>query len=502
MRQISRPALVAALLTGLVALLVGLHAAPASAASESLFGSTVPAIKADSDAAAVTVGTAFRAKKAGQVTAVRFYKGTGNSGPHVGAIYAADGLMSMRVNFTRETASGWQTATLRSPVYLSAGATFVAAVSMPNGHYAATSSYPWPKSSTSLTGTRGVYTYGSGVRFPKSTYQSTSYFVDVSFTPGEPASASSTGSKPPNASTSPRPRVTPKPTTSPSPTATASTPAASAGTLVLGRRFPDAATTGVPAGTKLTPYTGPCTIQQDNTVIEARTVSCGELRVFAKGLVIRSSVVNGSVYVDYTAREGSFVISDSTVNVGNGVGTGLGDAFFTATRVQVTGGTRSINCYAECTVADSYVHGQFRDKSGQNHESGIRVNTNSRLVHNTITCDAPNYPPDAGCSAAITGYPDFDPVVGNVIENNLVSSSTGAGYCAYGGSTTGKPYSGQTRNITFKNNVFRRGTSSGAGGVQAQCGYWGPITSFDVKAPGNVWTNNLFDDGLPVAPAN
>jgi hypothetical protein len=207
------------------------------------------------------------------------------------------------------------------------------------------------------------------------------------------------------------------------------------------------------------------------------------------------------VYADYTENLGSFTITDSEIRLGEVSGTGIGDAYFTATRVEVTGGNRSIACYAECTVQDSYVHGQYTDLRGLDHESGIRVNTNSHLVHNTIACTAPDVAPDAGCSADLTGYADFDPVTGNTIENNLLFASPG-GYCAYGGSTPNKPYSGQEHDIVFKNNIWQRGTSPGDAGRGFVCGFWGPITSFDITKPGAVWTNNLYDDGTTVDPAN
>jgi hypothetical protein len=269
---------------------------------------------------------------------------------------------------------------------------------------------------------------------------------------------------------------------------------------VLGRTFPNADTTGVPAGTTLTKYTGPCTIQTAGYVIDGKQVDCF-LRILAKDVVIKNSKINGGVYADYNDNVGSFTITDSEVDAGQGAGTGIGDAYFTATRVEVTGGTRSINCYANCTVRDSYVHGQFADRSGVHHESGIRFNTNSTLIGNTIACDAPDFPPDAGCSAAITGYPDFDPVRDVTIDGNLIMAGSG-GYCAYGGSTTGKPFSGQTANIKYTNNIWQRGTEMGDGGRGYVCGFWGPITSFDTRAPGAVWTNNLYDDGTTVAPAN
>jgi hypothetical protein len=152
-------------------------------------------------------------------------------------------------------------------------------------------------------------------------------------------------------------------------------------------------------------------------------------------------------------------------------------------------------------VKDSYVNDQYADKTGVNHESGIRINTNSTLEHNTIGCNAPDIAPDAGCSAAITGYPDFDPVTGNTVDNNLILAGSG-GYCSYGGSTAGKPFSGHTANIHFTNNIYQRGTDPGSGGVKPQCGWWGAITSFDLNAPGAIWSNNLWDDGTKVAAAN
>jgi hypothetical protein len=257
----------------------------------------------------------------------------------------------------------------------------------------------------------------------------------------------------------------------------------------------------VPAGTTLTPYTGPCTIQTPNVVIDKKIVNC-YLRILAKGIVITNSKIVGGVYADYNDNVGSFTITDSLVDAGQtGPGTGIGDAYFTATRVHVTGGSRSINCYANCTVKDSYVNDQYADKTGVNHESGIRINTHSTLEHNTIGCNAPDIAPDAGCSAAITGYPDFDPVTGNTVDNNLILAGSG-GYCSYGGSTAGKPFSGQTSNIHFTNNIYQRGTEMGAGGRGYVCGYWGAITSFDSSAPGAIWSNNLWDDGTKVVAEN
>ena len=145
-----------------------------------------------------------------------------------------------------------------------------------------------------------------------------------------------------------------------------------------------------------------------------------------------------------------------------------------------------------CTIIGSYFHGQDTDRSGTWHESGIRMGEKSVIHGNTIACDAPNVPPDAGCSAPLTGYGDFGPVQDNVIDGNLFKATPG-GTCAYGGSSGGKPFSNAAREIRFTNNVFERGRSR-------RCGYWAPIMDFDRRAPGNLWKANVWDSGGKVRP--
>jgi hypothetical protein len=122
------------------------------------------------------------------------------------------------------------------------------------------------------------------------------------------------------------------------------------------------------------------------------------------------------------------------------------------------------------------------------------------ISHNAFLCDAPDVAPDGGCSADLTGYGDFAPVQNNVVARTLFMPTTG-GYCAYGGSSNGKPYSGQTNHITYKDNVFKRGTKAGDHGTPT-CGFYGSITSFDTAAPGNVWSNNTWDDGAVLQASN
>lgn len=128
--------------------------------------------------------------------------------------------------------------------------------------------------------------------------------------------------------------------------------------------WPGPSNTGVPSGTTLTAYTGPCTITANNTVISGKTISCDLVIQAANVTITKSRFVNGSVSTDENSTGYSFTILDSEVNIGNRTGTGVGAVNFTATRVEVTGGNRSMHCWNNCTITDSYVHGQFTDPSG------------------------------------------------------------------------------------------------------------------------------------------
>jgi len=157
----------------------------------SIWGSgATPAVAADPDGTANELGVKFRSDVAGQVTALRFYKGTGNTGTHDGHLWTATGTLLASVTFAGETASGWQQATLSTPVALTAGTTYVVSYSAPNGHYAeddnyflasATDAPPLHALKDGTDGPNGVYRQGTG--FPNQVFQSANYWVDVVFAP-------------------------------------------------------------------------------------------------------------------------------------------------------------------------------------------------------------------------------------------------------------------------------------------------------------------------------
>jgi hypothetical protein len=263
--------------------------------------------------------------------------------------------------------------------------------------------------------------------------------------------------------------------------------------------FPDAACTGVPTGVSLSAYTGSCTVTQNDAVIDSKIVNCAPLTIQATNVVIKNSRINGTVATPNNSLAYSFSITDSEVIAPQANAfeqTGIGEANFTVLRVEVTGGNRSIYCRKNCTIQDSWVHGQNIADSPRVHASGIRQSQGGTIIHNRIHCSAEDTSSGGGCSANLTGYGDFEPVRDNTIEKNLFVA-TPAGACAYGGSSGddgSKPYGDQAQNIIFKDNIFERGSGN--------CGWYFPITDFDDTRPGNQWINNKWADGAILPPAN
>jgi Domain of unknown function (DUF4082)/Bacterial Ig-like domain len=145
-----------------------------------------PAVASDSDSSAIEVGVKFRASQAGSITGIRFYKGSGNTGTHVGSLWSMSGTKLGSATFTGESGSGWQQVNFASPVTVAANTTYVASYYAPNGHYSTSDGYfATPTTSGPLTalqdgadGSNGVYKYGAA-GFPTAGFASSNYWVDV-----------------------------------------------------------------------------------------------------------------------------------------------------------------------------------------------------------------------------------------------------------------------------------------------------------------------------------
>lgn len=151
--------------------------------------SATPAQTASADTQGVEVGMKFRTTVNGVISGVRFYKGSGNAGTHVGNLWSKSGTMLGRVTFTNETNSGWQEARFATPVAVSANTTYIVSYFAPQGRYAknegffasATTNGSLRALADGEDGPNGVYRYAAATTFPNSTFASSNYWVDVVF---------------------------------------------------------------------------------------------------------------------------------------------------------------------------------------------------------------------------------------------------------------------------------------------------------------------------------
>jgi hypothetical protein len=261
--------------------------------------------------------------------------------------------------------------------------------------------------------------------------------------------------------------------------------------------FPNAASTGVPAGTTLTAYTGPSTISTPGTVISGKTMGC--ISVKAPGVVIRNSRIlcaNAAYLV--SSRDGDYggtalLVEDSEVACTTGgvgtsnPGTAFGEANITVRRVDIYGCENGFDVNQKITVEDSYIHDLYN--GGDAHMDGIQFAIghfvggtvvdgvlNVTIRHNTIygMGDDGSF----GTSAIISNRSGADTNV--LIENNLLAGGAVALYCEQDG-TTGTNY-------RVIDNHFSRTFSASVGfyGVSTDCS--------DETQSGNVY----HETGQPV----
>ena len=145
---------------------------------------------ATDDPNAVELGMKFQTSVAGSITGIRFYKGATNTGTHVGRLWTSTGTVLGSVTFANETISGWQQATLGTPIQIQANTAYVVSYHTTTGNYAYDAPYftagvvngPLSALADGTAGGNGVYLYGTG-GFPNQTWQASNYWVDVVFVP-------------------------------------------------------------------------------------------------------------------------------------------------------------------------------------------------------------------------------------------------------------------------------------------------------------------------------
>jgi len=235
--------------------------------------------------------------------------------------------------------------------------------------------------------------------------------------------------------------------------------------------FPGASNTGVPAGTTLSPYTGPSTISTAGTVIDGKSMGC--ITVRAPGVVIRNSKISCqggyAVYVPDGAFTGtSLTVEDSEVDCKLTGGNGLGEANITVRRVDIQGCENGFDINQNLMIQDSYIHDLYN--SGSAHTDGAQMaaghyengqlvagSRNVTFLHNTIYGMGADG--SFGTSAIISNRGADRDIL---IQNNLMAGGAVAIYCEQGATGT---------NYRVLDNHFstRFGPKVGFYGVSTDC---------------------------------
>jgi len=302
-------------------------------------------------------------------------------------------------------------------------------------------------------------------------------------TPSASPTATPTGTPSGTPTVSPTPSVSPSGTPTPSPTATtpSPTPTTPSPTPTVGPpSWPGPGNTGVPAGTVLTAYTGPCTINTATT-IDAKTINCGTLFINAPVVITRSKI-NGAVSEDFKDA-GSIRLDQVEVDAGQQHNAAVGNTNVTVLRSNIHGAAASVQCGSHCTVADSWLHGQYAP-DGSWHDDAFITNggTDMTLTHNTLACDDQH----GACTADLFLAADFDQVSFVTATNNLLAASPNVQYCTYGGANRLGAH-----DVSYIGNVFQYG----ANGL---CGKFGPTTI--LGGANFIWANNIWEDGRVINP--
>jgi len=151
----------------------------------------VPTVPSAADGNAVELGVLIKSDIDGFITGIRFYKGSTNTGTHVGSLWTEGGVRLANAEFTGETNSGWQQVSFSTPVAITANTVYVASYHTNVGSYSADGGYfattgvdspPLHALQSTASRPNGRFSYGAS-QFPVNSFNATNYWVDVVFAP-------------------------------------------------------------------------------------------------------------------------------------------------------------------------------------------------------------------------------------------------------------------------------------------------------------------------------
>ncbi len=280
------------------------------------------------------------------------------------------------------------------------------------------------------------------------------------------------------------------PPATPTPSVSASVTSAPSGQPAVAPTFPNAATTGVPAGIRLAPYTGPMVITQDDTVIDGRLIDHNTgsgyddmLIIRAKNVLIKNCRFTNSgtnqVGVDDGYPDASITIQDSEFAPPAPPDAAVRGRHWTLLRDNLHGFLDGIHPDGDNRIQDSYIHDFVQPDPGD-HVDGSQTlggTGNITFEHNTII-----FEPTHDMAGAIQLGTEYGGTHDVMIDNNLLAGGTFTIYSSYGHA--------ESFNIRVTNNHFSRRVFADYGAD----GYLYPGWTRTSNAPGGVWSGNVDAD--------
>jgi hypothetical protein len=236
--------------------------------------------------------------------------------------------------------------------------------------------------------------------------------------------------------------------------------------------YPDAGSTGVPAGTALTVMSGDQKITTAGTVLERKDIR-GCVTILAPNVTIRKSKIScGGFYGIWSYGKnysgGGLLIEDVEVDCKNTNATAIASYGLVARRLNIHGCENGFAIDNNVTVENSFIHDFFIGAAG--HTDGIQLAGGAKIVirHNTILNQG-----DGGTSAIISNETGMSDVL---VTGNLMAGGAYTLYC---------PKTSSSNYRVIDNRVSRIYKPKG--------GEYGPwvYCQSAAEVSGNVWDNDL-----------
>lgn len=261
--------------------------------------------------------------------------------------------------------------------------------------------------------------------------------------------------------------------------------------------WPDETNTGWEhTGVTLTPYTGTHFINVD-TVIDSKVIDLEAIFVVGGAKLTLTRCEANVGFIDVSGLGSSLLMEDTRVNGGQLSNAIVAFGNIIMRRCDIRGGQHSVKCDSNGLIEYCWLHDQYNDpdiEDGYHNNAYISNGGNNvTLRYNRLDCSTVLTPwNNGGPTGDASIFGDFEPLSYFTFKGNLFMPTTGS-YGLSAGWNPGKTYGETAHHIAIIDNVFEKGPSGHNGAS-------GAVTSWNPDRPGNIWLNNLYDDGSVVVP--